>query len=80
MSSSKDALKNRTEIATTDDKARGNGAQNIPEGIWPIVSFTNGRTMMVVPAEFTVNNANGDIEAYRTQARLTLISHSRSTD
>ena len=40
---------------------------------WPLVRFTNGRVMLCVPEEFTVENAAGTIEAKRTQVALTLL-------
>lgn len=33
----------------------------------PLVKFTNGRTMLCVPAEFSIMNANGEMEARRDQ-------------
>lgn len=35
--------------------------------IWPVVQFTNGMKMIISPVDFTVNNANGEVEARRSQ-------------
>lgn len=39
-----------------------------------MVRFTNGREMLCVPAEFTVNNALGGMEASRVQVRISIRS------
>ncbi|TFK57647.1 hypothetical protein OE88DRAFT_1620188 [Heliocybe sulcata] len=38
--------------------------------LWPLVKFTNGRTMLCTPAEFNVNNFKGEAEATRRQVPL----------
>jgi len=81
FSTSKEALKNHTEIARTDD-VRGESAESRwrnyrdpitqSDRVWPVVRFTNGRIMLCVSAEFTINNAQGDMEARRDQIPLIL--------
>jgi ATP-dependent exoDNAse (exonuclease V) alpha subunit len=39
---------------------------------WPVVRFTNGRTMVMVPQQFTVINGEGETEAQREQVPLIL--------
>jgi hypothetical protein len=34
---------------------------------YPVVRFTSGKTMLIEPVAFTVNNAQGDVEACRQQ-------------
>lgn len=34
---------------------------------FPVVRFTSGKTMLIEPVTFTVNNAHGDVEASREQ-------------
>jgi hypothetical protein len=34
---------------------------------WPLVRFTSGKELLIIPAEFTVNNALGGMEARRDQ-------------
>jgi hypothetical protein len=85
FSTSKEALKNHTEIARTDnvrgESARSNDWSNPcdpviqSDRVWPVVRFTNGRTMLCVPAEFTVNNAQGEMEARRDQVLLEYLFH-----
>lgn len=72
---SAEALKEQTEIT----KLEGNAAPNpMPSGdwAWPVVRFISGREMMCIPQEFTVNNADGGIEACRNQAS-SLLPHIR---
>lgn len=37
---------------------------------WPVVRFANGRELLCIPAEFTVENADGGMEAAREQIPL----------
>jgi len=76
FSTSSEALKNHTDIAQVDDakdpitaqRIRSRAAQN--DRVWPVIRFTNGRVMLIVPVEFTVNNAQGEREASREQVGL----------
>jgi hypothetical protein len=76
FSTSSEAQKNHTDIAQVDDtkdpvtaqRIRSRAAQN--ERVWPVIRFTNGRVMLIVPVEFTVNNAQGEREASREQVGL----------
>jgi len=78
FSTSHEALNNHTEIAQVDDTKDPQAAQKIVnraaqnDRVWPVVRFTNGMTMLVVPVEFTVNNAEGATEASREQIPLIL--------
>ncbi|KAF7310586.1 ATP-dependent DNA helicase PIF1 [Mycena chlorophos] len=36
---------------------------------WPVVQFTNGIQMLAIPQEFTVENADAEMEAQRNQVR-----------
>lgn len=73
FSTSNEALTNHTEIAQVDDNTNSHGAQKMRsrvaqnDRVWPVVRFTNGKTMLVVPTDFTVNNAEGEVEASREQ-------------
>lgn len=35
--------------------------------VWPVVHFTNGRTLLCIPVDFSSENARGDVEASRYQ-------------
>jgi len=35
----------------------GKNKEQIPQGIWPVVEFTNGSTMLLPPMEFIIENA-----------------------
>jgi hypothetical protein len=73
FSTSREAQNNHTLIAQVDDANDPSGAQRIRnraaqgDRVWPVVRFTNGRVMLIVPVEFTVNNAQGEREASREQ-------------
>jgi hypothetical protein len=72
---SAEALKEHTEIA----KLEGNTGPNpLPAGdwAWPVVRFISGREMMCTPHDFTVNNADGGMEARREQVS-SLLSYLR---
>lgn len=66
----KEAVERYLPIAVPGDKENG---QDVPEYIrkstfpWPLVKFTNGLLELCVPAEFTVEDALGEIEATRMQ-------------
>ncbi|KAJ7225902.1 hypothetical protein GGX14DRAFT_422829 [Mycena pura] len=73
FSTAADAAKEHLEIAKVD----GNAAQAAsPRGardqLWPIVRFTNGVELLMTPQEFTINNADGEMEARRDQVPLIL--------
>lgn len=79
FSTSQEALTNRTEIAEVDESrapvhgsltAQNPGTKN--DRVWPVVRFTNGKTVLIVPAKFTVNNADGRLEASREQVSRAL--------
>lgn len=73
FNTSHEARQNHTEIAQADETTNPRDAQNTPDcavekdRVWPVVRFTNGTTMLIVPTVFTVNNAEGAIEASREQ-------------
>ena len=73
FSTSREALNNSTEIAQVDDAKDPQGAQKIlsraaqNDRVWPVVHFPNERTMLITSVDFTVNNAQGGVEASREQ-------------
>lgn len=75
FSSSKDAIKNNTEVMNVQSAGEKLLAdRGLPDnGIWPVVRFTNGRTLLCVAADFTVNSANGEMEALRQQVKSFII-------
>jgi hypothetical protein len=76
FSTSAAALKEHTEVATPEG-TRGTIPASPSDRIWPVVRFISGREMMCVPQEFTVNNADGGMEARREQVR-SLVLHIRT--
>jgi len=42
------------------------------ERAWPVVHFTNGRELLCIPVDFTVDNSLGFMEAQRDQVPLIL--------
>ena len=76
---SQEAMRNKMEIAT-EEGLRGSerdaqqAAARYDGSLWPVVRFTNGRELLCVPTDFTVDNAYGEMEARRRQVRCALIS------
>lgn len=74
---SQDAMRKQMDIAT-EEGLRGSerdvqqAAARYDGSQWPVVRFTNGRVLLCVPTEFTVDNAIGDMEARRRQVRRSL--------
>lgn len=71
--SSQEAVRNEMEIAT-EEGLRGSERDQRQaaaryDGSWPVVRFTNGRELLCVPTDFTVDNASGETEARRRQVR-----------
>lgn len=76
---SQEAMRNKMEIATEEglrgsERDPGQAAAKYDDSLWPVVRFTNGRELLCVPTDFTVDNAYGEMEAKRRQVRCTLIS------
>jgi hypothetical protein len=71
FATSKEAMENRTEIGKADDNTVTKSAGGRS---WPVVRFTSGREMLIIPNEFTVHNAQGQMEARRDQVRMNRIS------
>ena len=74
FSTSQEAQTNLTDIAEVDESktiVHGSPTAQNPviknDRVWPVVRFTNGKTVLIVPAKFTVNNADGHLEASREQ-------------
>lgn len=63
---SAEAIKESTETVKPDGIG---GAKSAPpsDRVWPVVRFIRGREMMCIPQDFTVNNADGGMEARRVQ-------------
>ncbi|PBL00941.1 hypothetical protein ARMGADRAFT_402462 [Armillaria gallica] len=50
------------------DEERAARLEKLPaQQVWPVVRFANGRRILCIPQEFTVENSNGDVEAKRDQ-------------
>ena len=70
------------EIDDSDDEGSPGGdavAKEIAEASktaplveWPLVRFIGGIERLIVPADFTINNADGEMEARRVQLPLIL--------
>lgn len=45
--------------------------------VWPVVRFTNGRTLLCVPVVFSAENARGQVEASRYQVSRVVASFHR---
>jgi len=72
FNTSQEAMQSATQIATEEGLKGGlsTGSQMAPNydnSQWPVVRFTSGRELLCIPADFTVNNADGGIEARRRQ-------------
>jgi hypothetical protein len=72
------AQQNHTDIAQVADANITGIIRNraaLTDRIWPVVRFTNGRIMLILPVEFTVNNAQGEREASREQVCFIYVFH-----
>ena len=66
-----EGLQEQTEIAKSEGS--GMAVSHLPNSLaWPVVRFISGREMMCIPHEFTVNNADGGMEAARDQVNSCL--------
>lgn len=77
FSTSEEAMRTATPIATEEGLKGGLSTKselpaNYDNSQWPVVRFTCGREILCVPTEFTVDNADGGIEARRRQVPLIL--------
>ncbi|KAG2123604.1 hypothetical protein DEU56DRAFT_47658 [Suillus clintonianus] len=78
FSTSEEAMRTATPIATEEGLKGGLSTKselpaNYDNSQWPVVRFTCGKEMLCIPTDFTVDNADGGIEARRRQvSRLTL--------
>lgn len=61
-----DAKKEHVPICRADGKETKYQAQ--PRiSTWPVVRFLSGGERLIIPEEFTINNADGSMEARRDQ-------------
>ncbi|KAG1889337.1 PIF1-like helicase-domain-containing protein [Suillus subluteus] len=77
FSTSEEAMRTATPIATEEGLKGGLSTKselpaNYDNSQWPVVRFTCGREILCVPTDFTVDNADGGIEARRRQVPLIL--------
>ncbi|KAG2345306.1 hypothetical protein BDR05DRAFT_880717 [Suillus weaverae] len=77
FSTSEEALRTAIPIATEEGLKGGLPTKselpaNYDNSQWPVVRFTCGREILCVPTDFTVDNADGGIEARRRQVPLIL--------
>ncbi|KAF7367214.1 ATP-dependent DNA helicase PIF1 [Mycena sanguinolenta] len=72
FSTAHDAIQRHVPIADQENKQPQHNPP--PEGaqLWPLVRYTNGEEVLMIPQEFTINNADGGMEARRTQVPLIL--------
>ena len=70
-----DARRDRLDIAginmSTIDLPQGardrESFDSVKERVWPLVRFENGRELLCIPQDFTVENGDGRMEARRVQ-------------
>lgn len=61
-----EAIENGVHIVRDGEEARPQ--RPAPGGLkWPVVKFTDGSVILVIQEDFTVNNADGGMEAKREQ-------------
>ncbi|KAJ7101014.1 hypothetical protein C8R43DRAFT_907313, partial [Mycena crocata] len=67
--SSLEAIQKHFEIGKLEGTVQPNAQQpdKNPDQLWPYVKFTDGTQVLLVPQEFTINNADGGMEARREQ-------------
>lgn len=71
FSTARDAIMEHLEIAKSDGNAQDLQADKSNQ-LWPLVRFSNGAELLMIPQEFTINNADGGMEAQRDQIPLIL--------
>lgn len=72
-----EAKRDNTDIGTEDGVNENNievlrEIEEYKDVKWPVVQFTNKRVLLCVPADFTVNNPNGEVEARRRQVNTSI--------
>ncbi|KAG1874230.1 PIF1-like helicase-domain-containing protein [Suillus tomentosus] len=77
FSTSEEAMQTATPIATEEGLKGGPSTKselpaNYDNSQWPVVRFTCGKEILCVPTDFTVDNADGGVEARRRQVPLIL--------
>ncbi|KAF8213487.1 hypothetical protein K438DRAFT_1096609 [Mycena galopus ATCC 62051] len=74
FSTAADAILHHVEIANpVENKPQKQNQPPLPGAqLWPLVKFTSGEEVLMIPQEFTVNNADGGMEACRIQIPLIL--------
>lgn len=78
----REAQASNTEIAKVEREEDKNQVKSNNDGVteilkyewkWPVVKFTNGEILVVTPADFTINNGDGEtVRAKRLQLPLIL--------
>ena len=82
-----DARRDRLDIAginmSTIDLPQGardrESFDSVKERVWPLVRFENGRELLCIPQDFTVENGDGRMEARRVQVSQELEAGSWAT-
>ncbi|KAJ6501688.1 hypothetical protein C8R47DRAFT_237948 [Mycena vitilis] len=72
FSTSSEAIKQHLEVAKSEETVQPNPDLAGSTRRWPVVRFTHGEELVMVPQEFTINNADGGMEASREQVPLIL--------
>jgi hypothetical protein len=77
FSTYKEALAGRINIPGADENQNNFMSHLLKESeqVWPLVHFTNDEKILCVLADFTVNNAEGEMEARRSQVGITVICY-----
>lgn len=55
---------------TASSRSKNGKEKEVPAGVWPVVEFENGSTMLCPPMEFMVENADSKLECQRSQGKL----------
>jgi hypothetical protein len=67
-----EAIESKTQVSKDDDELNLTSSVPGPQTpLWPLVRFANGMELLCVPVDFTINNADGGMQAMRTQVRFT---------
>ena len=76
FSTYKEALAKRINIPGVDENQNNFMLHFLKESelVWPLVHFTNDKILCVL-ADFTVNNADGEMEARRSQVGIAVICY-----
>ncbi|KAJ7462771.1 hypothetical protein B0H11DRAFT_1735116, partial [Mycena galericulata] len=62
-----EAIQRHLEVARSEGNGQPNPLPTSSDQLWPLVRFEKGNEVFITPEEFSINNADGEMEARRDQ-------------